>query len=107
MRMEKNKLTVKNKDGVWYIDFQKIIYLEYMDKKISLYTDDAQVVFSGTMGHVQDLLPTYFIRCHRGFIVNEHKIRNLNFGKNYLTVSSGKVIPISRSYKKVFREKIG
>lgn len=105
--MENNKLTVKNKEGVWCIDFQKIIYLEFIDKKNSLYTDDAQVIFSDTMWHMQDMLPSYFIRCHRDFIVNGHKIRKLNLGKNCLTVSSGKIIPISRSYKKTFREKIG
>lgn len=100
---KRNKLMCKNKDGIWIIDFSNIIYFEFTGKKITLHMEKRSITFYDTMCHLQEILPDYFIRCHRGFIVNMNQLINVSFGSNTLLVRNEIEIPISRSYKENFR----
>lgn len=96
---KENKLLCRNKDGIWTVDFSNIIYFEFTGKKITLHTEKMTVTFYDTMCHLQEILPDYFVRCHRGFIINMNQLLNISFGNHSLLVRTGAEIPISRGYK--------
>lgn len=45
-----------------------------------------------------------FIRCHRGFLVNQKKIERVIFSKNLILLADGYEIPVSRTYKSILKE---
>lgn len=50
----------------------------------------------GSLNRIIEMLPEYFLRVHRGYIVNMKHIRI--FTKNQITLSNGSVVSIGRSY---------
>jgi DNA-binding LytR/AlgR family response regulator len=59
--------------------------------------------FYGTIDKLVDNLPSNFIRCHRGFIVNKYKIEKVILSQNIIYLEDGFDVPLSRSYKSLFK----
>jgi DNA-binding LytR/AlgR family response regulator len=59
-------------------------------------TVEDEIVTKERISKIIDRLPSHFIRIHRSFIVNSHKITSYN--KEAITLDSFQ-IPISRTYK--------
>jgi len=87
-----------------FISYSQIFYFEARDKKIILNTGNQEFEFYDTIENLEERLPSGFIRCHRSFIVSKSKIESVFISKNTIELTNGLSVPLSRSYKSVFKE---
>lgn len=95
---------IESKEGRLLIPFDRIYYFAARDKKIYVQTDRAEYGYYGTIDKLEGELPSYFMRCHRSFIVNIRKIEKVVLSQNIIYLSEGRDVPLSRSYKAVLKE---
>ncbi len=93
-----------NKEGRQLIPYKTISYFEAMDKKILLFTEKEQYSFYDTLDNLEKRLSDDFVRCHRSFIARKDKINKIMLSKGILTLTSGEMIPVSRTYKATVKE---
>jgi len=82
------------------IEISKINYIEAMEKYIHIHCSDQKVLTLMSMSKVMDYLPEdTFLRIHRSYIVNKHKIDQID-GSKAIVAEIG--LPISRANRKLF-----
>lgn len=87
------------------VDFNDIIWIESMSEyiKIHLTGDTAPLVILYSLRKIAEQLPSdKFCRVHRSFIVSLSHIREA--GSNSLTLTDGKTVPVSDSYRQNLKE---
>jgi two-component system response regulator LytT len=89
------------------ITYEDIYFFEGFGKKIALKTRSQEIQFYSTFDELMLRLPTYFIRCHKGFVVNSRKIYSVQLSEMKLKLSDQSEIPFSRSYRDSVRKYIG
>jgi DNA-binding LytR/AlgR family response regulator len=89
------------KNGAEYLPVRlsEIFFFEAKAKKMALKTKSQEITFYATFEQVTEQLPAWFMRVHKGFIVNTRKIKSANFSELALTMTDGSAIPISRRNK--------
>lgn len=90
---------VETKEGTINIPYEQIYFFEAREKKIYVCIGKEAYGFYSAIDKLVDELPSYFARCHRGFIVNTKKIRKIVLSQNIIYLSDGFDLPLSRSYK--------
>lgn len=86
------------------IPYPKISYFESCNKRVCLTVENQTYSFSDTLGNIEKRLPDYFVRCHRSFIVNRRKIKEIYLSQGEIILEDDTSVPISRSYKPVIKE---
>jgi len=76
-----------------------IFFFEAQGRKAALRTKAQEIAFYTNFEQLTSQLPETFLRCHRGFIVNTKKMRNVNFSENAIYLSDGSQVPFSRTYR--------
>ncbi|ACB85708.1 LytR/AlgR family response regulator transcription factor [Natranaerobius thermophilus] len=74
------KLILDEPGEVLQIPMHKILFLEKIkeQKKVSIYLEDDEVYqVSKTLNELEEMLDINFVRSHRSYIVNKHKIRKI------------------------------
>lgn len=100
---EKKYISVSSvKSGIVRINEGEILYLESEQRIIHIHTRDRIIDTYAKLDEFHSLLPEYFIRAHKSYIVNLYDTSKLS--ENSLTLSDGTVIPVSRSRKKQVKE---
>ncbi|GIV39568.1 MAG: hypothetical protein KatS3mg033_1368 [Thermonema sp.] len=75
-----------------------ILFVRAVSNYVHIQMQDKQCFcFAKTLKEVQQLLPAYFWRVHRSFIVNSQAIVHVQ--KNKLLLTGGRLIPIGKCYK--------
>lgn len=92
------------REGTIRVPYSQILYFEARNKKISLCTSRTEMDFYATLDGIMHKVPEYFLRCHKGFIVNKHLVNQVNLGENSLHLIGGFQVPISRSYRETIKE---
>lgn len=95
---------IENKEGRILTDFQKINYFESREKKVFMNTPSREIGFYDTLEQLEEKLSEDFIRCHRSYLVNKKKIREILLSQNLLILQGHIEIPISRTYRKMIKE---
>lgn len=103
---EEEMLLIETREGRTYVPFSKIYYFEAREKRIYVRLKKQELTFYDTIEHLSERLPDGFIRCHRSFIVNRSRIQRVMLSKNLIELEQNMEIPLSRSYKPVFKELI-
>jgi len=91
--------TVKSGSGYFSINAGEIIFFEAREKKIALKTSGQEILFYSNFETLLGRLPDWFIRCHKGFVVNTKFIASANFPEMTLRLRDNSIIPISRTYR--------
>ena len=60
--------------------------------------------FYSTLENIAQKIPNYFLRCHKGFVVNKHLVDRVLLSENSLRLVGGVQVPVSRSYREAVRE---
>jgi len=96
---------VKSDGKIVRIKMDAIRYVEALSDYVIINTDGKKHVVHSTMKNIERRLPTsIFVRVHRSFIVNIHKIdiiEDMN-----ITMPGDKLIPIGASYRANFMERL-
>lgn len=73
------RLMLKHKDGIAFIDQQDILLVQREDRATVIYTEDGQrYLLSETLSETEARLdPAIFFRCHKSYIINLRRIRNI------------------------------
>lgn len=86
-----------------FLNLNDIYYFEINKRKINVYMDKQQLDYYEKIENIEiDLLDKGFIRCHRGYVINISKIKEI-YG-NDITLINGEIIPIGRKYKQNLKE---
>lgn len=101
-----NELWIKNKEGRFRIPFEQIYYLEAREKKVFIRTKQAEFGVAETMEKLAEQLPQNFVKCHRSFVVNEEHITKIKLSENLLYLGKDLFVPVSRSYKGLFKRNL-
>lgn len=96
--------TFQTRDGTIRVPYSKILYFEARNKKIVVCTGRTETEFYSTLDSLQTQVPDYFIRCHKGYIINKLLVSLVKLGQNEVQLLGGFNIPVSRSYKALVKE---
>ena len=100
---ESNRLAVRNKGHVFFLNADSIDWVEAADNYVCLHCGPSTHVMRETMNSLESRLnPLRFIRIHRSVIVNTERIRELQpwFRGDYRVIlQNGKVLTLSRFYR--------
>lgn len=94
-----HSLIIRSGEERRYFRYTQILFLEAREKKIILYSDREELAFYDSLHRMEKILPEYFIRCHRSYIVNFMYISRLNISQGVLHICDKFVIPVSKKYK--------
>ena len=92
------------REGTIRVPYSQILYFEARNKKIVLCTSRSEMDFYSTLESITQKVPKYFLRCHKGFIVNKHLVNRIDLSTNMLHLIGGFQVPIPRSYREAAKE---
>ena len=86
------------------IDFNAILYIESLSDYLKIFTKEKTIVIRETIRSLEEKLPAKkFIRIHRSFIVS---LKSISSYTNEFIEINEKALPISRTYKESFLQKL-
>jgi DNA-binding LytR/AlgR family response regulator len=89
-----------NANGTIYrISCANLLFFEAINKKIQIHTTGQQIDYYDSIDHLEKSLPSFFVRCHRSFIVNVKKVREFHKAEMELRLNGDCRVPVSRSFK--------
>ena len=91
-------LKIDNKNTI--IDENEIEYIKIDGMKVVFHTSFNDYDTYSSFNKLQDSLPNNFIRCHKSFVVNINKIKNVDFVENRVYFENNSFCEIGPKYKK-------
>lgn len=98
-----SNLFIKSNGKFFRIIISEILYIQSMENYVQIHTQTQKFICKITMEQVCKSLPNTFLRVHRSFMINKHKVDTLD--KQSLFIQ-GIEIPVSREKKKVVYEEL-
>ncbi|MBC6004546.1 MAG: LytTR family DNA-binding domain-containing protein [Paeniclostridium sordellii] len=88
--LNKDYFFIERLDCIDKIKYEDILYFETCKKRfIGLNTTKSYIEFNGTLKELEKKLDDRFIRCHKSYIVNKNKVRNINKKQRIITMEDG------------------
>lgn len=102
-----DSLFVKSDCKVVRIDIKNIRYMEGMSEYVRIFIEGEEkpIVTLASLQKMEERLPTHFMRVHRSYIVNLHKITEVS--RLRIIFDKNTYIPVGDNYKERFMEYIG
>lgn len=111
LREKSNYLTrvlLKEKGTAFLLNVQAIDWIEADSKYVIFHTGKETHLYRESLTRMEELLdPALFVRTHRSAIVNLERvleIRTLQTGDGQIRLKDGTILPLSRSYRKRFKD---
>ena len=98
-REEQPAFVVKSGGEYFSVNTGDISFFEAQGKRIAIKTRGQEILFYSNFETVLGQLPDWFIRCHKGYVVNTKLITQASFTEMTLKLKDQSVIPISRTYR--------
>jgi two-component system response regulator AgrA len=98
---------IKNGYSVVRIPLADIYFIETLNRKIYLYTDKERYELTGTISEMENKLKKdcdYFFSCHRAYIINLNKVKEVGKGIIYLINNAD--VPLSRLKTRDLKRKL-
>lgn len=102
-KASRDSFVVNTREEKIFLPYSQIYYFEARDKKLFVRTRNEEYAFYDTMEELENKLPESFRRCHRSYIINMEKLQRFFPAENYIDLGNQIGVPVSRSYKAVFR----
>ena len=97
-------LFLRDGNVIQRIDFAGLVYIEAQSNYSSFFSDNGDSVMSlVSLRKLENMLPSYFARIHRSYIVNCNHIRQITGNKLVLDSTS---LPIGQSYREALLERL-
>lgn len=97
VKLSEGKLFVKVDQRLLSLNLKEILYIEALADYVTIHTDQGKHIVYSTMKGIETRLPeNEFIRVHRSFIVNKHKIQSI---EDNMLVIGQKAIPVGVTYR--------
>lgn len=101
---EEEVFVIENKEGRILVEYEAIYYFEAREKRVYLNAGAKEYGFYETLDRLQEQLAEQFLRCHRGFLVNKKKIREILLSRNTIVLKGGYEVPVSRTFRPALKE---
>ena len=105
------KLAIRSKGKIKLIDIEQLLYVKAANMYAELHLRNGkQELHDKSLDKLQMILPPEFIRIHKSYVVDIHKIKKIliHQGSKYEAALHGDVvIPIGRTYYKQLKESWG
>jgi len=98
----KDTVLVTDGSGQLKLPFGSIFYIAMISHTAEIHTGERTFELRKTAAELDALLPPYFLRCHRSYIVNLLKADCVY--KDSLRLSNGTALPISRNNSKLVND---
>ncbi|PJI07702.1 MULTISPECIES: LytR/AlgR family response regulator transcription factor [Clostridium] len=83
------------------LNFNKILFFETnKNHRIKIHTFDGEIEFYSSLREIEKLIPIYFYRVHRSYIVNIRNIKSIDKNKFIINMVNGERCYVSRRYMK-------
>ncbi|QKS70073.1 LytTR family transcriptional regulator DNA-binding domain-containing protein [Paenalkalicoccus suaedae] len=106
-----NKIPAKLDDKLLLFDPAEIEFIESIDSQAHLFISGERFICSFTLAELEERLETFgFFRCHRSYIVNLQKVREIiTWTRNSysLQMENKKEVPLSKSKMAELKERLG
>ncbi len=91
-------------DSRLFLIVKEIIYIEVYGHNLKIHTmDNDYISKSESLKNVLSMLPSFFVKCHKSFVVNTHISFQYNAVDNTLSLKGvNRRIPVGRKYKHSF-----
>ena len=102
------KLLIVGKKGMIVVPLSKILYFKKCKHKTQVIISKKESYeITESLKKLEDILPSYFFRCHNSLLVNLHYIKEFqNSTNNCIILENNMFINISRHRKQEFEEKL-
>lgn len=94
---------IRHKNRFIKILLDELIYAEANDNYVNLFTADTHYTLKTTLLKLQEVLPHYFLRIQKSYIVNLHQLKSFDMEE---VVVHNKTLPIGKSYSEALLEKL-
>ncbi len=106
------RLKVKTGSGYLFLKIEEIVWISAEANYLRIHTEKHSYLIRGTLGYIEGLLnPEQFVRIHRSTIVNVDCIKEMHqwfqHGEYSLSLTNGKRLTISRSYRERLMRLVG
>lgn len=105
-RDEKDTFYFQINSTSYAVPCTQILFFESSGKKIVLRTISQEFEFYDSMGKIEQVLPDYFMRIHKSYIVNLNKIRKIDYSSKEVLLEDDMFVYVSRSYKSKLQNRI-
>lgn len=96
-------LFVKTSDGQVRVDFSDLLYCEAQGNYVTFQLSAQKIQSRMTLAETEKLLPFYFLRTHRSFLVNQNLITKVERHQVWVKIFP---VPVSSSFLDQVKEKI-
>ncbi len=98
-------LYVKSGSKWFHLNWADVLYLEKTENYVVFHTGDGRKILTRqTMGHVEQIVPSFFCRVHKSFIVN---LKSIDVVERERVTINNKTIALADSYREIFMKKCG
>ncbi len=94
---------IKHKNKFIKLLLEELIYAEANDNYVNLYKADTHFTLKTTLLKLQEVLPPYFLRIQKSYIVNLHQLKSFDTEE---VVVHNTTLPIGKSYNEALFEKL-
>lgn len=97
---QQKSICIKSYSDYHFLKYNEIVYLKADNNSTDFKTiTGAKVTAYKTLKYFESVLPPYFIRIHKSYIVNIHFISRIQFSKSKCFLNLDEVLPFSDSYR--------
>lgn len=104
------KLKIEENGKILLIPFGEILYATIEERSVRVVTRERSYLTNYSLTELEGLLRPSFLRVHKSYLAHLDKIHSIIpwFNNTYnLIMNDNSKIPVSRTYVKVFRERMG
>lgn len=111
LKKESEMIPISSDDRIYLLDPKEIYLVSVDERTLTIFTGDKNYQTTGTLHWIEAQLPKEtFFKPHRSYLLNLNKIREIQPWFNntlMVTLTNNEKVPVSRSYVKQFKEKVG
>lgn len=110
VEQKESKLKIEENGKILLIPFGDILYATIEERSVRVTTSEHRFLTNYTLNELEGVLGSTFLRVHKSYLANLDQIHSIIpwFNNTYNLIMRDKnEIPVSRTYVKVFRERMG
>ena len=102
-QLRREGITVKEREGVYFLPFSTIRYLESEGRKLRVVCDDRTYTCYASLRDIQGRLDGRFYQCHKSFVVNADRLAACE--RDQFRLRTGETVPISARHRAEARQR--
>ncbi|WP_413998094.1 LytR/AlgR family response regulator transcription factor [Flavobacterium sp. W1B] len=95
-----SNICIKSYSDYQFVSLQSIVYLKADNNTTDIKLENNKIVNAyKTLKHFESLLPFYFLRIHKSYIVNINHVSRIHFSKSKCYLNYNEILPFSLNYR--------